>query len=176
MNSISFAPGYTIKVHSFAAIVLASLFLGLCSQLSLPLPFSPVPLSLQTLGLGLIAAVLGGRRAALAVGTYLAEGAMGLPVFALGKSGVATLLGTDAGYFIGFVISAYVMGRLLEKKRSFAVCLAIFNLGNFLIYLPGVSYLSTLIGWPMALSCGCLPFLIGDSLKALFCAWFVAKK
>src|SRR5438067_8796539 len=102
-------------------IVSFSLFLALCAQVSFHLPFTPVPITLQTLGVLLTGAALGSRRGALAMLVYLAEGAAGLPVFAGGSGGLIHLLGFTAGYLWSYPIAAFVVGLLCEKRldRSF---------------------------------------------------------
>src|SRR5262245_43268815 len=108
-----------------ACILLASLFMGMLSQFQLPLWFTPVPITLQTLGVMLIAASRGSCRGALSLIAYLVEGAMGLPFFAGGASGLMLLAGPRGGYLIGFVVAAFVMGFLFERgsKKTPLRCL-----------------------------------------------------
>ncbi|HOX23970.1 MAG TPA: biotin transporter BioY, partial [Elusimicrobiales bacterium] len=94
-------------LKSVVSILGASIFIAMLAKLSLPLPFTPVPVTLQTLGVYLVAAALGPRKAFLAVLTYLAQGFAGLPVFAQGTlPGIAALLGPTGGYLIGFLPAA----------------------------------------------------------------------
>jgi biotin transport system substrate-specific component len=151
-----------------ATITLAgSLLIALTAQIYIPLPFSPVPLTGQTLGVLLVGTVLGGMRGSLAVLTYLAEGASGLPVFAGGAMGVGVFFGPTAGYLLGFVPAAYLTGRLAEfgfDKRVWTMALAML-LGTLLILLLGASWLSWFVGGSNALQMGVFPFLPGDVIK-----------
>src|SRR5512132_4009477 len=92
----------------------ASLAIALAAQVAVPLPFTPVPLTLQTLAVLLASAALGMRRGALAVALYLAEGLAGLPVFASFSSGPAPFLGPTGGYLVGFLPAAAIVGALAE--------------------------------------------------------------
>src|SRR5947209_254868 len=117
-------------------IVSFSLFLALCAQVSFHLPFTPVPITLQTLGVLLTGAALGSRRGALAMLVYLAEGAAGLPVFAGGSGGLIHLLGFTAGYLWSYPIAAFVVGLLCEKRldRSFLTSAISMLPGSVIIY------------------------------------------
>jgi biotin transport system substrate-specific component len=157
-------------------IVLGSLFVAAFAQLSIPLPFTPVPITGQTFAVLLVGMVLGPRRGAMALLAYLAEGAAGLPVFAEMGSGVATLLGPRGGYLVGFVAAAWLVGLLAERgfDRSLIKTLAAMALGNAVIYFFGVLWLSRfvsgLVGDQGALALGMYPFLIGDAIKASLAA------
>jgi biotin transport system substrate-specific component len=98
-----------------ARLLLANLLLVLCAQIAFPLPWTPVPLTLQTFGVLLIAVFFGARTSALAALLYLVEGAAGLPVFQpFGAPGAARLFGPTAGYLLAFPVAAFVAGRLAE--------------------------------------------------------------
>lgn len=148
-----------------ALIVGASFLLGLFGKVAIPLPFSLVPLTLQSHIALLIGAVLGSKRGSLAVLAFLIEGMMGWPVFSMGGSGLLHILGPKGGYLVGYLIGAYATGYFIEKGKS--GILAVFA-GSFLIYVPGVLWLSTFIGMKMALLTGCLPFIVGDAIKSVF--------
>jgi biotin transport system substrate-specific component len=143
-----------------------SLFVALLSQVRIPAGFSPVPITGQTLAVLLVGATLGSRRGALAMLAYLAEGAMGLPVFA-GAGGAARLIGPTGGYLVGFVVAAFIVGWLAEHgwdRRPVTTALAMLA-GSAAIYLFGVSWLAVLMGSDKALTLGLYPFIIGDLLK-----------
>ncbi|MFZ0565069.1 MAG: biotin transporter BioY [Chlamydiales bacterium] len=153
-----------------------SLFIALLAQISIPLWFTPIPLSLQTLAVSLIAATLGSKRGALAILTYLAEGAVGLPVFAGGVGGIAKLFGTNGGYLFGFVLAAYIIGLLLEKgwKEKYLLTLAALYLGSFATLSLGAFWLSFYTGGvKSALALGVYPFLIGDTIKSILGAGLI---
>ena len=151
-----------------AALILAGSWLvALCARIAIPLPFSPVPVTAQTLAVLLIGALLGSRRGGLSMLAYLAQGMAGLPVFAGGLSGPAVLTGPTGGYLIGFAVAAFCTGWLAERgwDRRFVTTFLAMLLGNLVIYLCGVSWLSTLVGWDDAFRLGLYPFLIGDVAK-----------
>lgn len=149
-----------------AILILAgSLLLALTAQVAIPM--WPVPITGQTFGVLLVGALLGSRRGALSVLTYLAEGFIGLPVFAGGAAGIARLLGPTGGYLLGFVVAAFVVGWLSERgwDRRALTTAAAMVVGNFVIYSFGASWLTSFVGWERALAVGVVPFLIGDAVK-----------
>jgi biotin transport system substrate-specific component len=159
-----------------AAVAGASLLVGLAAQVAIPLPFTPVPLTLQTLVVLLVAAGLGARRAALAIALYIAEGAAGLPVFAAGRAGIAHLLGPTGGYLAGFLAAALVVGALAEAgwmRRPLSAAAALLA-GTACIYLPGTLWLGAWVGPSRMLSLGLLPFLPGEAVKLAACLAAVA--
>jgi len=157
-------------LYDSVLILGGSLFLALCAQVAIPLPFSPVPVTGQTLGVLLIGMVLGSRRGTLCLLTYLAEGALGLPVFAAGPTiGLARLLGPTGGYLVGFIAAAYVTGRLAELgwDRKPGLTLLAMIAGNLAIYVPGLIWLAgaTSLGVSEVLTAGFVPFIAGDAVK-----------
>lgn len=153
-------------------VVGGSLLLALSAQISIPLWFTPVPITGQTLGVLLVGAVLGSRRGALAIVLYLIEGGSGLPFFAGGGSGWATFSGTTGGYLIGFVAAAYAVGWLAERgwDRRFWTAAAAMLVGEFFIYLIGVPWLAYFVGARDALPLGMFPFIPGDIAKLVIAA------
>lgn len=154
-------------LYDVALIVGGSLFVALSARIAIPLPFSPVPITGQTLAVLLVGALLGSRRGASALLLYLLEGAVGLPVFAGGMSGLAYMLGPTGGYLIGFVCAAFVAGLLAEKRwdrRPQKSALAML-LGNLVIYVCGLSWLARFVGVDKALALGFCPFIAGDLMK-----------
>ena len=153
-----------------ALVVAFSLFMALCAQISIPLPWTPVPITGQTLGLLLTGAILGPRRGALAMLLYLAEGAAGLPVFAGGTGGMARLLGPTGGYLFSYPIVAALLGVLAVRgwDRRIPSALLMFLIGNVVVYLFGVSWLNIYkgtFGQVSLMWAGVYPFLIGDAIK-----------
>ena len=144
-----------------------SILVALCSQIAVPLPFSPVPVTGQTLAVLLVGVLLGGRRGALSLALYVAEGAIGLPVFAGGGAGLARLLGPTGGYLMGFVVGAWLVGSLAERgwdRRVHTTALAML-LGTVAIYVVGLSRLAWFVGIGRVLYLGLYPFVLGDVLK-----------
>ncbi len=166
--------------RDLALVLLGSLFVALTARVAIPLPFTPVPITGQTLGVLLVGAALGSRLGFFALLAYLAEGAMGLPVFAGGTGGVARILGPTGGYLLAFPLAAGLVGLLVERlglDRSFLGTLLAMLAGNLLIYLLGLSWLGAWLtgvgkfqGVGALLAMGMLPFLPGDLIKAVLAA------
>lgn len=152
-------------------IVGASFFIALGAQFKFYLPFSPVPVTAQTLAVLLTGALLGPVHGAGAVLLYLLEGLMGVPVFAGGQGGLASLIGPTGGYLLGFVPAAYVTGLLIERgwDRNLGTTFAALALGNVLIYAFGLLGLMIFAGRESVLALGLWPFVPGDLFK-LACA------
>ncbi len=144
-----------------------SLVVAIGAQVAIPLPFTPVPVTLQTLAVLLAGCLLGSLRGAGAVLLYCIEGLAGLPVFAGGTSGLSHLLGPTGGYLIGFVGAAYVAGFLAERGlvRHWLGALLCLVAGNLILYVPGVLWLGVFAGMGKAVALGFLPFVVGDALK-----------
>ena len=151
-----------------------SLLVALCAQVSLPLPFSPVPITGQTFAVLLLGAALGPLRAAAALVLYLAEGAAGLPVFAPGGlPGAARFLGPTGGYLLAFPLAAFLVGWLvLRVPRRWWTLLGAALLAEGFILASGTAWLKALTGaaWSEALGLGFLPFVPGSFFKAALLA------
>ena len=148
-------------------VVTGALAIALCSQIVIPLWFTPVPLTGQTFGVLLIAFLLGSELAVWSVGAYLSIGAMGLPVFAELTGGWARIAGPTGGYLIGFVLAAYLVGSLAERgwDRRVVSCCAAMLLGELVIYLPGLLWLGRFVPADKLLAMGLYPFIPGDLIK-----------
>ena len=157
------------RVINIAIILVASWIIAVSAQITINLPFSPVPITGQTLAVLLTGIILGKKLGTLSIAAYLAQGAAGLPIFAGGKSGFATLFGPTGGYLIGFLAAVYVVGLLSELrfKRSLYVNFSALVIGNIIIYLFGLGWLARFVGESQVLQLGFYPFLIGDMLKIL---------
>ncbi|MEX2598636.1 MAG: biotin transporter BioY [Dehalococcoidia bacterium] len=158
-----------IAVFSAVTIALGAVFL--------PLPFSPVPVTGQTLGVVLAANVLGPKRAVASVSLVLLIAAAGMPVLAGGRGGMGVLFGSSGGYFLGWIAVALVLGYATSRLgpgRSALIVRILLNctLGVFLVYLFGVPWLAIVSErplWEMAVA-GMLPYLPGDLFKAVLAA------
>ena len=139
-------------------------------------PFYPVPMTLQTMVVLMLGMALGWRLAGATLLLYLAEGALGLPVFAGTPEkgvGFSYMLGSTGGYLFGFLVAATVCGWLAERGwgHSFIATAGCMVIGNSLIYMFGVSWLGAIFGWDKPLlSWGVFPFLWGDLLKIILAA------
>lgn len=157
--------------RSVALVVGGAAFVGLSAQVVVPLPFSPVPLSLQTFSVLLVGAVLGSRRGVASMALYLLAGVAGVPWFSQQQSGWAF---ASFGYVVGFVIAAYLVGRLAERgaDRTVLRTVGLMVLGNLAIYAVGVPGLVLITGMDLgkALLVGVVPFLLGDALKIALAA------
>ncbi len=161
-------PGTLVRdvllVLGFAALT------GLSAQISIRLPFTPVPITGQTLAVLLGGMALGAPRAILGVLAYLGIGLIGLPWFAGGAGGWAVVSSDSFGYLLGFILAAAVVGWLAARgfdRGPLRVLLAMV-VGNALIYLLGATWLAVdlHLGASQALSLGVTPFLLGDAIKA----------
>lgn len=150
-------------------LLTGSLFLGLLAQISFYIPFSLVPITAQTFGVLVIGAAMGPWRAAAAVLTYLTEGALGLPVFAGGAFGILPFIGPTAGYLLGFIPAAWLVGWFAQKgyDRSWKKALPAFLIGHAVIFFFGILWLSQFVGLQGAITTGLLPFIPGMILKTV---------
>jgi len=171
ITNAAYAETLSIKQASWLRdlflIGMGSVLLALCAPLSFKIPFTPVPIALAPHLAIFLGATLGARRGTFAVLVYLAQGAIGLPVFALGKAGWWHLLGTSGGYLFGYAAAAYLTGYLIERmrERTDAKTFLALVAGNAMLYLLGVFQLSFYLGFKSACVFGVLPFLIGDAIK-----------
>ena len=159
---------------ALAPVIVFALLTALGAQLRIPLPFTPVPVTLQTFFVFLAGGFLGARRGLLSQVLYLGLGTIGLPVFALGPSAI---LGPTGGYLVGFAVSALLVGWLTAGSRgmSLAWTVGAMGLGLGAIYLLGTVQLMALapIGLGQAVSMGVVPFLLGDVAKLALAAGIV---
>lgn len=149
-----------------ALIAGGAALVGLSAQIAIQLPFTPVPLTLQTLAVLLVGASLGSLRGVASMLLYVAAGLIGVPWFAQGSSGYST---ASFGYVLGFILAAFIVGRLAEHGASRTVgrTVGLMLIGNIAIYAVGVTWLKFAISvsWPEAIALGVIPFVIGDIIK-----------
>lgn len=168
-------------LRGMALALAGSIFIAICAHIQVPMV--PVPMTMQTFAVLLIGLAFGWRLGTATVALYLAEGAIGLPVFAKG-GGLAYFMGPTAGYLVGFLAAVFVVGWLAEAGwgrpavRVFGAML----IGSALIYLFGAAWLATFLGFEKAIALGVAPFLIGDVVKACLAAaclpmgWHIINK
>ena len=153
-------PGVVLGVLGFAALT------ALGARLSVPLPGSVVPMTLQPVAVLLAGVVLGSRAGAASQVAYLAAGAMGLPVFAAG-GGVAYLLGPTGGYLLAFPVAAAIAGLAGNRAHSWFRTALWLAVALAMIHVGGLAWLSVLGGEALVASVGVGPFLLGDALKVM---------
>lgn len=180
------------RLRDVVAIVGFALLTALAAQISIPLGFTPVPITGQTFAVLLAGGVLGARRGALSMGLYVALGAIGLPFYADGAGGWTAATGATAGYLVGFVVAALVVGAMADRgqDRKLSTSLPAFVTGSLVIYGIGAGWLAYDLGLPLtagagdpsAVAFGVAPFLVGDVAKALLAgvmlpaAWVLAEE
>jgi biotin transport system substrate-specific component len=159
-------------------VVGASLFVALCARVTVPLlPLSPVPLTLQNMGVLLVGIMLGSRRGAAALALYLAEGAMGLPVFSpaanlAGAGSIAHLFGPTGGYLIAYPLVAFVAGWITERgNRTFLRAVAAGIAAEAVLFAGGLSWLAILThSISTAVRYGLYWFVFAEVIKVLLAA------
>ena len=151
-------------LYDISLILSGSMLIGLSAQIAIGWP---VPFTMQTFAVLIIGALFGARRGGLTVIAYLLEGAAGLPVFSLGRGGLAILFGPTGGYLFGFIAAAYITGVLAQNRWDRRIITTIFAMiiGDFLILSFGLLWLSLIVGFNNALVTGVYPFIAGDLIK-----------
>jgi biotin transport system substrate-specific component len=161
-----------------ALVVGASLFVALCARITIPLPFTPVPLTVQNFGVLLVGLLLGSRRGFAALALYLAEGAMGMPVFnPTGPGGIAQLLGPTGGFLLAYPLVAWIAGFIMEHgRKSFARGALAGLLGEIALFAGGLSWLAVLThSVARAFRWGLYWFLFAEVIKVMMAAGIAAR-
>ena len=189
LSAALWAPAQVSPLLRGAILALAgSLFVALCAQITVPL--WPVPVTGQTFAVLSVGLVCGWRVGGAALLLYLIEGALGLPFFAGGAGGWASVVGPSGGYIWGFVLAAALVGYLAERgwDRNVLRTAAALFLGNVVLYVPGLIWLALFYAgpgqeyiaaagattaWGASINAGLLPFLLGDTLKLALAATLV---
>jgi biotin transport system substrate-specific component len=159
-----------VRARDAALVVAAAALTALCAQISFYLPGIAVPVTGQTFAVLLSGAALGANRGGAAMALYILAGMIGLPVFASGAHGTEIVFGATGGYLLGFLVAAWVVGRLSEARmdRTPVRALPLFLIGSAIVYAIGVPWLSIAADMPLgtAVSEGFVPFIPGDIVKA----------
>ena len=161
-----------------ALVVGASLFVALCARLSVPLPFTPVPLTLANFGVLVVALLLGSKRGFAAMALYLAQGAAGLPVFSpAGPGGIAQLLGPTGGYLLAYPLAAFVAGWIAERGATrFPRFLLAALAAEVVVFAGGIAWLMVLTqGATQAMTFGLYPFVFAEVMKVTAAAGIGTK-
>ena len=164
INSILSTYNINTYLKNIALVLFGTLLLALSSKVQVP--FWPVPMTMQTFIVFIIGMAYGWRLAFFTLVAYLIEGALGLPVFAKG-GGLLYLTGPTAGYLYGMTIAAGVIGFFAEfgYNESYFKSLISLLVGTFIIFLFGVGYLGSVIGYDKALAGGLYPFIPSEFFK-----------
>lgn len=154
--------------------ILCGLFaalMAIMAQISVPIPFSPVPITGQTFGVFLVGGILGSLMGTVAMLVYILMGAVGMPVFHNAQGGIHIVLGPTGGYLWGFVLGVYLLGKVVERKSTYGRMAAGMGICQLAIYSLGTLQLGfiTGLGLPQALMMGVVPFIPLDAAK-LFAA------
>ena len=156
-----------------AMVVSASLFVAVCARVSVPLPFTPVPLTLSNFGVLLVGLTLGSRRGFAALALYLMEGASGLPVFSIaGAGGTAQLLGPTGGFLLAYPFMAFTAGWIFERSvKTFARAAFASVVAEVLLFASGLAWLAV---WTHSIAkafmFGLYWFFFAEVVKVLFAA------
>ena len=159
-------------------IIAFLIFETILAQIKFFLPDNPVPVTMQTFGVLMMGSVLGWRLGLITIFSYVMLGVIGIPIFQSWNGGISYFLGATGGYIIGFFLAVPVMGFLSQRGWTRSKTLWAMLIGNTLIYIPAVIWLSFGVAyfdfaWPKTgqlLSQAVYPFIIGDLLKIVFAA------
>ncbi len=160
------------SVFPMILTALCAAIIAVLAQIIIPLPL--IPITGQTLAIGLVVTILGLKHGTYAVLLYISLGAIGLPVFQSFTGGLGILFGPTGGYIIGFIPTALVIGFYLEKTRlTFTHALVANILGTLVTLAFGAVWLKYIaeLSWTAALLSGVVPFLIVGVIKATLVAW-----
>jgi biotin transport system substrate-specific component len=161
-----------------AVVVGASLFVALCAHITIPIPGTPVPLTVQNFGVLLVGLLLGSRRGFAALALYLAEGAAGMPVFSpVGVGGIAHLLGPTGGFLLAYPAVAWLAGYVMEHgRKTFARAALGGLLGEVVLFAGGLTWLAVLThSVALAFRWGLYWFLFAEIIKVMMAAGIAAR-
>jgi biotin transport system substrate-specific component len=162
-----------------AVVIVASLVIAVCARISLPLPFTPVPLTLANFAVLAVGLVLGGKRGFAAATLYLTYGVAGMPVFSpAGPAGIAHLLGPSGGYLLSYPLVAFAAGFLGSRLgRGFAAKIAAAAAAEVVLFAFGIAWIATLthVSLLQAVAFGLYPFVFAEVIKIMAAAGVAAK-
>lgn len=171
---------YMILCGLFAALT------AICSFLTIPLGFTPIPLNLGTLGMFLTGGILGKKYGTLSITVYVLMGAIGIPVFSGFRGGLGVLLGPTGGYIAGYIAGVFIIGCILDaasqknhikSMKGLFICIAALIIGMVVCYALGTLWFmySTQTAAYAALMACVVPFIAGDAVKILVAALLIRK-
>lgn len=162
----------TILCALFAALT------GVFSQISIPIPITPVPINLATLSVCIVGGLLGAKRGAISQLVYVIIGLIGIPVFANFGGGVGRIVGPTGGYIVGYVVAATIIGIIIDKfGDKLQICIIAMSIGILGCYIVGTAWFMFVTKNTLAASLYLcvVPFLIGDVLKVIMASILVKK-
>jgi biotin transport system substrate-specific component len=175
------------RLRHVALVAIGVLLIAIGAKIAIVIPGNPVPITGQTFGVLVAGGALGFRRGIAASAIYVLLGVVGVPFFALGKTGIEVIWGATGGYLIGFVIAAAIVGRLAELgwDRNLVGAIGAMLIANAAIYVVAVPWLAWVthndLAWGIAN--GLTPFIVGDGIKLALAAmafpaawWFVGRR
>ena len=170
MNTIPAVLDQRRAITQLLLVITGSAIIAIAAQIAIPIPFTPVPLTMQPLAVLLVGVVLGATRGSAAATLYLLEGASGLPVFAQGHGGALWLTGPTAGYLLSYPFAAFVAGWFSQRGWGSSVVRALAGMliALAIIYAGGWAWLAVLSGPRAAFTMGIVPFVIADIVKVAF--------
>jgi len=160
------------KLQMMIVTALFTAIIGILAQVTIPLPL--VPITGQTLAIGLAATILGSRHGMLSSILYLIIGAIGIPVFSQMSAGLGVIFGPTGGFIVGFIPTTFIIGLYLEKTKFTVTNAFIANvIGMFVTLIIGTAWLKFAAGlsWTAAFLGGFAPFIVGGLIKAILAAW-----
>lgn len=164
--------------RQLALLVGATLFVALCARITIPLPFTPVPLTVQNFAVLLVGLMLGSRGGFAALALYLVEGAVGMPVFSpTGPGGIAQLLGSTGGFLLAYPLVAWLVGYVMERgRKSFARAAVAGFLGEIALFMGGLTWLAILThSVVQAFRWGLYWFIFAEIIKVMIAAGIAAQ-
>lgn len=177
-NSIA-SPGIirNDKVIALTQIVLCSLLIGFCAQIRIPLFFTPVPITIQTLAVMVVACMLGSRKGALSVALYVFESVLGLPVLSGGRSDMFALASPIGGYLLGYIFQAYLVGWFVERSERLGKSMVFAGIltASALQLFFGALWLGIFIGYSKGIMLGAIPFIPVEIVKVLAVTTFLRR-
>jgi biotin transport system substrate-specific component len=160
------------STRSAGLVIVFSLFIAACAQFAIQI--GPIPITGQTFAVLLTGALLGSRLGAAAVIAYLIEGALGLPFFAAGGSGILRFLGPTGGYLVAFPAAAFITGAFAEHgwDKRYGTAVAAMTIGSAIIFAGGWAWYAILTNTPpvAAFKIAVMPYLAGDAIKIILAA------
>jgi biotin transport system substrate-specific component len=156
----------------------ASLLVAVCARIAVPLPFTPVPLTMQNFAVLLVGLLLGSKRGFAALALYLAEGTVGIPVFSpTGPGGIAQLLGPTGGFLLAYPLVAWLAGYVMEHgRRTFARAAVGGFLAEVLLFTGGLTWLAFLThSVAQAFRWGLYWFLFAEIIKVMMAAGIASR-